>query len=322
MRFTKTVMAALLVFAAAGTAAHADWPNDRPIRILVGAGPGGGTDIITRFLADRLSKVLKQSVFVENKQGAGGTLAATEVSRAAPDGYTAIMFSAGNTVSAAMFKSTPFDLVKSFAPVAMVTNSEFVFVARNDLPVNDIKGLIALAKSEPGKLNFASVGLGSTQHLAGEVLAQDAGIKVTHIPYRTTPALVAALMAGQIDYAVELVQAVGGQVAAGKLKLLAVASPQRWPALPDVPTAAESGAPGYSVVGWYGLAYPAGTPRPIVDKMYGALKQILDEPAIREQIAKIGAVVHVLDSDQFHDHIKLEIAKWSAARDKAGLKAQ
>ncbi len=299
--------------------AAAEWPNDRPIRVLVGFGPGGGTDIVTRIIAQPLSELLHQTVLVENKPGAGGTIASNDVAKAPKDGYTATMISTGHTISAVMLKSQPYEAVKDFAPVAMVANSGFVVVARKDFPAHDVKGLVELARASPGKLNFASVGIGSTQHFAGELLAQNTGIKVTHIPYRGTPALVTALLAGQADYGVELVHAVQGQVQAGTLKLLAVGSAERWPTIPDVPTVAEQGVSGYAVTGWYGWVYPAGTPRPIVDKTYAALKEVLERPAVRAQLAKAGAVVNLKEPAEFGKLLADDVVKWRAVRDKAGL---
>ncbi len=176
------------------------------------------------------------------------------------------MTSPAHTVSAAMLKSIRYDAVKDFAPVSWVADSAFVFVARKNFPADDIKGLIALAKASPGKLNFADVGVGSTQNFAGELMRQMAGIDVKHIPYSNTPGVVTGLLSGDVDYGVELAHAVRGQVESGQLKLLAVGSPARWPTIPTVPTVAESGVPGYAVVGWYGWLYPAGTPQTIVDK--------------------------------------------------------
>ena len=240
------VMAALAagLLATAAAPASAEWPNDRPIRVLVGFGAGGGTDIVSRIIAQPLSELLKQSVVVENKVGAGGTLAAEYVARADKDGYTALMTSPAHTVSAAMLKSVRYDAVKDYAPVSWVADSAFVFVAKKEFPANDIKGLIALAKASPGKLNFGDVGVGSTQNFAGELLRQMAGIDVKHIPYRNTPGVVAALLSGDLDYGVELAHAVKGQVAAGQLKLLAVGSPARWPTIPNTPTVAEFGRAG------------------------------------------------------------------------------
>jgi len=300
----------------------AEWPADKPIRVIVGFGAGGGTDIVARIVAQPLSELLHQTFVIENKPGAGGAIAGDLVAKADKDGYTASMISAGHTVSAVMVKAVRYDAVKDFAPVALVADSAFVVVARKDFPANDIKGLVALAKASPGKLNLASVGLGSTQHFAGELLGQMTGIDVKHIPYRGTPGVVAALLAQEVDYAVELLHAVRGQVEAGQLKLLAVGAPTRWPTIPNVPTVAESGVPGYSVIGWYGWVYPAGTPQAIVDKTYAALKEILARPEIREQMEKAGATAHISTPAEFGKHMADEVDKWTSVRDKAGLTPQ
>ena len=313
--------AATLILTSAAPAS-AEWPADRPIHVIVGFGAGGGTDIVSRIIAQPLSELLKQSVIVENKVGAGGTLAADFVARADKDGYTALMTSPAHTVSAAMLKAIRYDAVKDYAPVSWVADSAFVFVARKEFPANDIKGLIALAKASPGKLNFADVGVGSTQNFAGELMRQMTDIDVKHIPYRNTPGVVAALLAGEVDYGVELAHAVRGQVQAGQLKLLAVGSPARWPTIPDTPTVAESGVPGYAVIGWYGWLYPAGTPQAIVDKTNAALKDVLSRPAIREALEKVGAVVHVSTPAEFEKHIATEVDKWKTVREKAGIPQQ
>lgn len=302
--------------------ARAEWPNDRPIHVIVGFGAGGGTDIVSRIIAQPLSELLKQTVVVENKVGAGGSLAAESVARADKDGYTALMTSPAHTVSAAMLKAIRYDAVKDFAPVSWVADSAFVFVARKDFPANDIQGLVKLAKASPGKLNYGDVGVGSTQNFAGVLMRQMTGIDVKHIPYRNTPGVVAALLAGELDYGVELAHAVQGQVQAGQLKLLAVGSPTRWPTIPNVPTVAESGVPGYVVLGWYGWLYPAGTPQAIVDKTNAALKEVLSRPAIREQLLKVGAVVHLSTPAEFGKHIASEVDKWKSVRDKAGIQQQ
>ena len=307
------------ILASVATPALAEWPNDRPIRIIVGFGAGGGTDIVSRIIGQSLSELLKQSVVVENKTGAGGTLAAEYVARAEKDGYTALMTSPAHTVSAAMLKSIRYDAVKDYAAVSLVADSAFVFVARKDFPADDIKGLIALAKKDPGKLNFGDVGVGSTQNFAGELMRQMADIDVKHIPYSNTPGVVTALLSGDLAYGVELAHAVRGQVQAGQLKLLAVGSAKRWPTIPDTPTVAESGVPGYEVVGWYGWMYPAGTPQAIVDKTNAALKDVLSRPAIREQLEKVGAIVHVSTPDEFTKFVGAEVDKWKAVREKAGI---
>jgi tripartite-type tricarboxylate transporter receptor subunit TctC len=298
-----------------------EWPT-RPIRVIVGFGPGGGTDIVSRIIAEPLGEFLGQSIVIENKPGAGSTIAADMVAKAPPDGYTASMLSAGHTVSAVMFKALPYDSVKDFAPVGLVANSGFVVVARKDFPAHDIKGLIAIAKAVPGKLNFASVGIGSTQHFAGELFRQIAGIDIAHIPYRGTPAVVTALRRQEVDYAVELVQSVIGQIQADEIKALAVTSPQRWPTLPQVPTMQEQGMAGYDVTSWYGLVFPAGTPKAITDKMYNGLTQILARDNVQKQIANAGAVVHPLSPAEFGRHLESEIAKWRDVATKARIEQQ
>lgn len=303
--------------------AAAEWPNDRPIRVVVGFGAGGGSDIAARIIAEPLGKLLNQSIVVENKPGAGGSIATESVVRSDKDGYTALLISTGHTVGAVMLKaSAKYDAVKDLAPVSLVANSTFVFVAKKEFAANDVKGLIALAKASPGKLNFASVGVGSTQHIVGELLAQKAGIEVKHIPYRGSPALVTALLAGDVDYGVETFQAVQGQVEGGKLKLLGVGSAKRSANAPDVPTVAESGVPGYAVSGWYGFVYPAGVPKVIVDKTHAALQTVLAQPDIRDKLSKIGADATTSTPAEFNALLADEVAKWKEVRDKAGLEAQ
>jgi tripartite-type tricarboxylate transporter receptor subunit TctC len=322
---SKTVLfAAACAAALAGitTPSLAEWPSDRPIRLIVGFGPGGGTDIVARIVAQPLQEMLKQAVVVENKPGAGGSIAGELVAKAPPDGYTASMVSTGHAISAVMVKSVRYDAVKDFVAAGRVADSTFVVVAHKDFPANDIKELIALAKKEPGKLNFGTVSVGSTQHFASELLLQMSGIDAKIIQYRTTPALVTALLSKESDFGIDLLHAVRGQVAAGELKLLAVGSPHREAALPNVPTVAEQGLSGYEVFGWYGWVYPAGTPQAIVDKTNAALKDILARPAIQEQLAKVGALAHYSTAAEFSKMIADDVAKWTTVRDKAGLEPQ
>jgi tripartite-type tricarboxylate transporter receptor subunit TctC len=319
-----TIAAAIAagVMLATTAPALAEWPNDKPIRVLVGFGAGGGTDIVTRIIAAPLSELLHQTVLVENKPGAGGSLASDLVAKADKDGYTATMISTGHAISAVMVKSVRYDAVKDFAAVSLVADSVFVVVARRDFPANDIQGLVALAKASPGKLNFATISVGSTQHFASELLRQMTGIDVKIIPYRATPALLTALLSQEADFGIDLLHTVRGQVEAGQLKLLAVGAPRREPSIPNVPTVAEQDVPGYAVTGWYGWVYPAGTPQPIVDKTNAALNEILARPEIKEQLARAGATVHVSTAAEFGKTIADEVAKWKSVRDKAGLTPQ
>jgi tripartite-type tricarboxylate transporter receptor subunit TctC len=322
MSLTRRFLAAVLLLLSvpAGAGAQA-WPT-RPIHVIVGAGPGGGTDIITRIIAAPLGDLLGQPVVVENKQGAGNIIAAETVLKAPRDGYTAYMMNNAHGVSAAMYKHLPFDSVKDFAFVSLTGTAGLVLVVRPDFPAKNVAELIALAKREPGKLNFASVGIGTTQHFSGELFRQLAGIDVRHIPYRGTPAVLTGLLASQVDYTFELVQPVLGQVRSGGLRALAVTSPTRYPALPDLPTVAESGLPAFQVMSWYGLSFPAGTPQPIIDKTNKALHEVLARKDIQAQLLKVGASAATSTPDEMRQHVVNEIAKWTAVREKAGIPQQ
>jgi tripartite-type tricarboxylate transporter receptor subunit TctC len=314
--------AALALVAAVGPQAVAqEWPT-KPIRIVVGFGAGGGTDIVARIISQPLSEILGQPVVVENRPGAGGTIAGDIVAKAPKDGHTVSAMSAGHTVSATMYKSLPYESVKDFAPVSLIAHTAFVFATYRDAPYNNVRELIAAAKASPGKLNFADVGRGSTQNFAAELFRQMAGIEVKHIPYRNTPAGVAALRAKEVDYLSESLHSVIGLIKSGDLKALAVATPTRWEVTPDIPTVAESGLPGYDLIGWYGIAFPAGTPAPIVDKMNRALREVLSRDNIKKQIQDAGALVALSTPAEFGKQIETEITKWEAIRMKAGIPQQ
>ncbi len=322
LQFGKTAIAAMALFGmalqAAPAAAADDYPN-KPIRVVLGFGAGGGTDIVTRIIAQPLSEKLGQPVVVENKPGAGGTIAANLVAKAPNDGYTASMASTGHTVSAAMYKKLPFDSVNDFVPIGKVGDTAFLFVANKNFKPNTIQELIAAAKANPGKVKVGTVGLGSTQHFSAELLRQLADIKVKHVPYKNTPTLIAAVRSGEVDYAVDPLHTVIGQVKAGDLKALAVSTPKRWPAAPDIPTVAESGVPGYNVVGWYGLLFPKGTPKAIVDKVNSALNEVLSREEVKAQVAKTGALASASSPEEFGKLLESEVAKWNAVREKAGI---
>src|SRR5215470_3946092 len=294
-----------------------DWPR-QPIRIVVGFGAGGGTDIAARIVAQPLSEMLGQPVVVENRVGAGGTTAAEGVARAPKDGYTALMMSNAHAVVAAMYKTLRYDPITDFQMVSMVGTAGLVLVTAPDFPAKDLNGVIAHAKANPGKLNFGSPGVGTTQHFAAEYMKQLAGVDIQHVPYRSTPAAITALIANEVQFTIELIQPVQGQIKSGALRAIAVTSPERFATVPDIPTFAESGLPGYDVTSWYGLAFPAGTPDAIVSKTNQALRQILGTDSVRAQILKVGALVRSSTPDELKTHIADEIVKWKTVRDKAG----
>jgi tripartite-type tricarboxylate transporter receptor subunit TctC len=317
------VASAAIALASAGidSASAQDWPT-RSIRLMVGFGAGGGTDIAARLVAQPLSEILGQPVVVENRPGAGGTTAADAVAKSPKDGYTALLMSNAHAISAVMYKSMRYDPVGDFQMVSMVATAGLVLVARPDFPAKDVAGVLALVRASPGKLNFGSAGIGTTQQFAGELMKQTAGLDITHVPYRTTPAAVTGLRAKDVELLFELVQPVYGQIQTGDLKAIAVTSPERNPILPDVPTFAEAGMPGFDVTSWYGLSFPAGTPPAIVQKTNKAMQELLARESVGKQLLNMGARVRGSTPDELKAHIAAEIAKWNGVRQKAGIEQE
>src|SRR3972149_4526345 len=315
------VAAGVMLAVSAPSASAQDWPS-KPVRILSGFGAGGGTDVATRILADGLSESLGQQFVVENRPGAGGTIAGGLVAKAPKDGYTAVAISMGHSVSAVMVKNVPYDPVKDFAPVGIFTNSAFVVAVPKNSPATDIKSLIAYVNKQPGKLNYSTVGLGSTQHLIAEHLRQRASINAQAVSYRTTGEVVSALLRGDAAYAVELYHPIRGQVDSGDLRVIAVATPKRWPAIPNVPRAAEGGVAGIGYLGWYGLVFPAGTPQPIVDKLHKTLREVLAKDAVKKRLEAIGAVANLSSPAEFVKVIQSDIKDFPAGAKSAGPEAK
>jgi tripartite-type tricarboxylate transporter receptor subunit TctC len=321
MRIARAFIAlAALALSALGPAPAAaqDWPT-RTIKIIVGFSAGGGTDLAARIVAQPLQEILGQPVVVENRPSAGGIIGGDQVAKGQKDGYTLLMMSNAHAVSAAMYRALPYDPVKDFQMLSLVATAGLVMITAPEFPANDVKGTVALLKADPGKYNFGSAGVGTTQQFAAELMNQMAGVKITHVPYRSTPAVITGLLSKDIHYAFELIQVVSGQIQAKTLKAIAVTSPARYPSLPDVPTFAESGLPGYDVTSWYGLAMAPGTPRPIVDKLNKAVAEALNRPAIRKQISDIGAQPKTSTPEELSQHIASEVAKWQSVREKAGI---
>lgn len=318
---TTSLLAAAVGLSLTHVAAAQDWPN-KPVRMVVGFGAGGGTDIIARIVAQPLSEILGQPVVVENKPGAGGTIGADTVAKAPKDGSAIFMMNNGHAVSASLYKTLPYDSEKDFAPVSLVATMPLVIVANTTFAAKDAKGLIDQAKAQPGKIKFASVGVGSTQHFAGEVFRALAGVDIRHVPYRGTPAAIAAVRGGEIELLVEVAAPVVGQIRGGELKALAVTSATRFPGLPDVPTVAESGLKGYDVTTWYGLAFPAGTPAAIVAKMNAAVKTALDREAVRKQVSDASFLPAISTPQAFTAHLGSEIKRWAKVMQDAGVQQQ
>jgi len=296
-----------------------EWPT-RSVKFLVPYGPGGGTDIVSRIIAQQLQETLGQNFVVENKPGAGSTLGADQVAKSEKDGYTVLVLSNAHAVAGALYKKLPYDSVKDFQMVTQIGTVPLLLVSSPKFEAKDVKGVIAQAKASPGKYNYgAAGGVGTTQHFAGELFRVLSDTDIKHIPYKTTPDVVTALMQNDVQLTFELLPAMRGQIATGNVKPLAVTSRERNPAYPDLPTLAEAGVPGYDVTSWYGLAMPAGTPQPVVDKFTKAVHQVLAKDEVKQAIAKTGIVVKTSTNDELAKHVSSEIAKWSDLMKKAGI---
>jgi tripartite-type tricarboxylate transporter receptor subunit TctC len=303
-------------------AAAQEWPQ-RPIRVIVPFGPGGGADIIGRIVAQSLQEKLGQPVVIENRPGAAGTLGNEAVARADKDGYTLGIMTAGQIIAAVMNKSLRYDALGAFDPVSQVATAGLIIVTRPDFPANDVKDLIAAAKANPGKVSFASPGFGATQHFTGELFRQTAGVDILHVPFRTSPEAIAAVLGKQVDVLFDTISAVLGQVQSGQLKALAVTGKDRFPAVPNVPAAIESGLlPGYDVTTWYGVFAPRDIPPAVVAKLNKTINEGLAEPAVQERLTKAGVVVRGSTPEEFGKHMEREYARWNAVREAAGIAPQ
>ncbi|MFC7734967.1 Bug family tripartite tricarboxylate transporter substrate binding protein [Roseomonas sp. GCM10028921] len=291
--FQRRSVLAGLGAAALPLAARAQDPYpSRPITMLVGFAPGGGTDIVSRLLSPKLQEELGQPVTVENRPGASGTLAAGAAARARPDGYTLLTGTVSTQCTVApLMRPPPYDQLRDFTPIMLVGTLPLVMVVRADSPAKDVAGLRALAQEKPGGLNYGTSGVGSQQHLASELLARQGGMRMTHVPYRGTGQSVNALLAGDVDVNIDTMATYLPQIRAGRLRALATTLPQRAAALPDVPTVAEQGFPGYDMSVWYMVLGPAGLPAEVVRRWERALGRTLSDPAINQKLVETGYIV-------------------------------
>ena len=316
-------VAALLVTAGFAAPAPAEEYPQRTIRIVVSFGPGGGADIIGRILADSLQSKLGQPVIVENKPGAGCILGNDVVAKATPDGYTLGIMTAGQIIAAVTKKNMPYDTNAAFAPVGQVATASLMIVTRPDFPASNVKELVAYAKDHPGKVVFASPGFAATQHFAGEMFKQIAKVDLLHVPYKTSPEAINAVLGQHADILFDTVSALIGQVKSGQLKALAVTGKDRFPAVPDVPPAADSGVlPGYDVTTWYGVFAPRGTPPAIVAKLNKTLNESLADEAVKKRMAAVGVVVKISTPDQFGQFLASEYKRWNEVREAANIPQQ
>jgi tripartite-type tricarboxylate transporter receptor subunit TctC len=308
-RLLVAVTAVLGAALGPATAQEPGYPS-RPVRIIVAFPVGGLLDTVSRIVGDKLTTVLGQQFIIESRPGAGGTLATAAVARAEPDGYTLMMINDNHAVNPSVFKNIPYDSVKDFAPIGFVGSAPMALSANARLPVRTVQDLIELARQQPGKISYASVGIGSASHLAGELFAAKAGVRMLHVPFRGGAPAINDLVAGHVD-TMFVTAVVGGQhMKTGALTPLALAASARFETLPEVPTMAEAGYP-LEAAYWFGLAAPAGTPPAVLARLESALTQVLAMPNLRKRMTEMGAVVTPLGSRQFGDYIRTEMDKWA-----------
>lgn len=312
---------AALAFTAPGWAAK-PYP-ERPVTLVVGYAAGGATDIVARLVAKALTDELGQTIVVENKTGANSNIGAEIVSRAAPDGYTLYVGSIANTINRTLYSKLNYDFIKDFKPIGLLATIPNILVVNPKLPVKTVPEYLAYAKANPGKLTCASSGSGSSIHLSCELFKMQTGTDILHVPYRGSGPAVADLLGGQVDSMFDNLPSSLPHVQAGKLRAIGVTSPQRLPAVPDVPTLAESGLPGFDVESWFGLMAPAGTPQPVIERLNQALNKALADPALVASYKQSGfyAPQPPNTPDAFAKKIASEIDKWGAVVKRADIKA-
>lgn len=314
--------AALTLFCALAMAQAAETYPSRPIRLIVPVAPGAAADVLARLTADWIGKETGQSMIVENRGGGGGAIAVETVARAEPDGYTLLFPTNGTiTINRALTKNAPVDTL-DLVPIAPVAKTANLLVINAGVPAHTLAEFIALAKSQPGKIDYASAGLGSTPHLAGAMLAHLAGINIVHVPYRGAAPATNDLVAGNVQMLAIAYGTVAPFVAAGKLRILAVAGPRRLSYLPDVPTAAEAGLPGWDMETWYGLFGPKGTPQPIVDQLNGSVQRLLNDPRTKQRFADGYYEPMPMTPEEFSAAVRAEAAKWQRFIQDAGIAQQ
>ena len=313
---------ALLASATAAIAQPAAYPT-KPIRIVVAYTPAGATDILARTIGQKLNEAWGQAVIIDNRPGANGNIGTEYAAKATPDGYTLLMVTAGtHGINPGLYRKLGFDAVKDFAPVSLVAMVPNVFVVNNGVPSKDLKEFIAYAKANQGKLNYGSPGNGSTAHLSMELFKSMTGIQMVHVPYKGSAGVLADLIGGQIVVTMDNMPPYVPQVKAGKIRALAVSPARRSPALPDVPTVAEAGVPGYDSGAWFGLVAPANTPKDLVAKLSRETARILKLPDVSARLADLGAESVGGTPEQFSAHIKAEIAKWAKVIRDANVELQ
>jgi tripartite-type tricarboxylate transporter receptor subunit TctC len=293
-----------------GSAQAQAWP-ERPLKILQGFAAGGNADAIARLIGSEISKPLGQAIVVEAQAGAGGTIAANTVARARPDGYTLLLATGGHAVAGALYNSLPYQTVNSFEAVCTITYFPFLLVTTAESRLRNFRDVVTAATAAPGTIAYGTAGIGSTHHLAGELLAKMAGVRLLHVPYRGDAASLTSLLAGDVPFIIAPPTAVLANIKAGKLRAIATTGPQRWPGLPDVPTVAEQGVPGYDVRSWAGLMAPAGTPRAVIDRVNAETLKALQITAVKARLEEMGGEARGSTPEEMKALVTSELARWT-----------
>jgi tripartite-type tricarboxylate transporter receptor subunit TctC len=315
------LMAAGFVLAAASPAfSQSDYPN-RPVRLIIPFPPGGSNDVVGRMIGDQLSKQLGKQVVIDNRAGAGGVIGTELAAKEKPDGYTLLVISLAHAVNPWLYK-LPYDPIKAFAPIGVMGSGPNVVVVHPDLPVHSIKELVALAKQKPGDIQYASAGIGSFQHLGGELFKLEAGVDMLHVPFKGGGPAMIDVVGGHTKVMFSSLVQTTPHIKTGKLRAIGVGSKERSKVLPDVPSVAEAGVPTYEAVNWWGIVAPAGTPQPIIDRLHAALTASQDTAEVEKQFAAEGAVVVKKSPAEFGAFMESEMKKWEQVVKKGNIKAE
>jgi len=317
----KARLAVLFLCALFARAAYCAFP-ERPVRLIIPSGAGGVTDTLARALAQQMSVDMGQQIYIDNRPGASGIIGSEAVASAAPDGYTLLMVFPSHAINPSLFRSLPYDTVKSFAPVSLVSNVSMVLVVNRDFAGNSVKDLIAAARAHPGQLNFGSVGAGSLGHLGAELFSSMAGVKMVHIAYKGSPQVLSGLLGGEVNmYLVASASSVVPHIKSGRIKALGVSGKKRLLILPEVPTIAET-LPAYDVSGWNGILAPAGTPKAAIDTLQTAIAKVVRSADFTQRLTAEGAVGVGSTPREMEAVLKADVAKWAAVVKAAGIKAE
>jgi tripartite-type tricarboxylate transporter receptor subunit TctC len=319
-RAAGNLIAGVGMTAVCAVAAAQTYPS-KPIRFVIPYPPGGASDVTARIIGAKMTEAWAQQVIIDNRPGANGIIALEQVAKSAPDGYTILMANVGpNAINPVVYAKLPYDAIRDFAPVTLTTKVPQVIVANAYLPARNIKELLALAKAQPDQIVFASGGSGSSNHLAFELFKSMAGVKIVHVAYKGDAPAMSDAISGYVQLTMPTVIAATGHIKSGKLRPLGVGTPKRVPALPDVPTVAEAGVPGYESESWGGVMSRAGTPQPIIDRLHAEITRILKVADVREKLEALGGEIVGSTSSEFSAYLKSEIAKWDKVAKTANIR--